>query len=552
MSRQVLFFIITNFHFFCYCQNWNWVYPVSNTFGRNISIQADSAGNGYFAGQIMPQGFFEASNGTFNGGALRPYFVKYDKQGNIKVLAGGYGKFVAGYSFFIDPWGSGNSYFTGTFGDTISFGIGPDTVAEISSNQTTNLFLTKHDSTGKCNYVHQEAGPCDDVGLQIIPASATELYLLKYVEYSCPPGYGWWNYPLSKINSLTGSTHWTIPKLCGIGADQIKILNTRDGGFLFCGRFQDSCRFFGLHTSLLLSCPNTTVMGIFLVKYDAAGELSWGKKIEHAGFFVAADVDIHSNITLGIAETPNYDPVNMRYENIIFPKAPSHILRIDSNGNYLTRADLTIDATSMGEIHSDRFGNIYFGAKTTHTFVLNSDTLRWFPSTPGSIISIIKTTPELTYISSNYFTGNTNGNVSFAITDSIIYAGGFFDGILYFNIGNTTHTTTESVLPGSVMAAMPNRDNNIVSMSEISQNSTSFHIFPNPTRDGLKVSYHTQTTKNLSLSVTNQLGQTILSRQYQNKNSISETMDVRSLARGIYFVQVLSDQATEVKKVIIE
>lgn len=557
MTRKSAILFLILFELMCRsvdlnAQVWKWVYPVSNTYGHLISIQADSAGNGYFAGQIMPPGTFNANNGTFNGGILRTYIGKYDPDGNMKWLGGGYGKFVVGNSFFIDPWGSGNCYFTGKFSDTISFGSGIDTMTEISFDPTINLFLAKFDSTGKCKYVHQEADTCVDEGLQVIPASPTELFLLKYVEYSCPPGYGWWNYPLSKINSLTGSLVWTIPKLCNQGVDQINILNTRDGGFLFCGRFEDSCRFFGLNTSLLLSCPTSTAMGIFLVKYNAAGEISWGKAVKHAGFLVRADVDINRNVTLGIAETPNYDPINMSYENIIFPKAGSHILRVDSTGNYLTHVNLSIDATSMGEIHSDRMGNIYFGAKTTNTFVLNTDTLRWFPTTPGAIISIIKTTPELKYISSNYFTGNTNGNVSFAVTDSVIYAGGFFDGTLYFNLGSTTYITPESVLATGVIASISNRDNNIVSIKPASLNSSSFNIFPNPSTNGVFVSYYEQKAKNLSLFVRNDLGELLIYREYQNRNSLSERLDLDLIAPGIYFVQINSDQSTEVKKIIIQ
>lgn len=555
--RPALFLVAFAFFFFythCFGQNWKWVYPVTNTYGHLVSIQADSVGNGYFAGQIMPPGTFNANNGTFNGGVLRTYIEKVDADGNMKWLGGGYGKFVVGNSFFIDPWGTGSCYFTGKFGDTISFGSGADTIKKISLGQTINLFLAKYDSTGKCKYVHQEADTCVDEGLQVIPASPTELFLLKYHEYSCPPGYGWWNNPLSKINSSTGTFVWSIPKLCtqGFYVDQINILNTRDGGFLFCGRMEDSCRFFGLNTSLLLSCPTSTAMGIFLVKYNAAGEISWGKKVDHAGFLVAADVDINRNITLGIAETPNYDPVNLSYENVIFPKAPSHILRVDSIGNYLTHADLAIDGWAMGEIHTDRLGNVYFGTKTTNTLVLKSDTVRWFPTTPGAVISIIKTTPQLKYISSNYFTGNTNGNVSFAITDSTIYAGGFFDGILYFNLGSSTYTTTETVLATGVIAAISNRDNNVLAVGETPLNNASFNIFPNPATGVVVISYHVQKPKTLSLLVKNELGQLIIYREYQNRNSLSESFDLHSLAKGVYFIQVNTDQATEVKKIIIE
>lgn len=78
------------------------------------------------------------------------------------------------------------------------------------------------------------------------------------------------------------------------------------------------------------------------------------------------------------------------------------------------------------------------------------------------------------------------------------------------------------------------------------------NIYPNPNSGAFTLNYESAESGLVSLIVRNALGQTILYREYDKKTTVTETLDLRGLSKGIYFVQANNEQATEVKKIVVE
>jgi len=85
-----------------------------------------------------------------------------------------------------------------------------------------------------------------------------------------------------------------------------------------------------------------------------------------------------------------------------------------------------------------------------------------------------------------------------------------------------------------------------------SDNPTMFNLYPNPSNGILNVSVNLNRVDNVSLHVTNLLGQEICSKNIGNTSGGNYTLDLSNAAKGIYFVQLKTDKETTVKRITIE
>jgi len=118
------------------------------------------------------------------------------------------------------------------------------------------------------------------------------------------------------------------------------------------------------------------------------------------------------------------------------------------------------------------------------------------------------------------------------------------------NKGNLYVGFTDCSTPDCWWATVMKHSYTLVDLQE-EKKSNSFNIYPNPTNSRFTVSY-TGKIANISLNVKNQLGQLIFSKQFPSSNTLSETIDLTSKSKGVYFVEVISDDEKQVRKIIIE
>ena len=81
--------------------------------------------------------------------------------------------------------------------------------------------------------------------------------------------------------------------------------------------------------------------------------------------------------------------------------------------------------------------------------------------------------------------------------------------------------------------------NNITSVKDLSSSNFNFNLFPNPTSDKLNVKFSNYSSaKNLKLSIVNELGMLIKNISLSNLNIENFQIDVKDLAKGIYYLNV--------------
>ena len=91
-------------------------------------------------------------------------------------------------------------------------------------------------------------------------------------------------------------------------------------------------------------------------------------------------------------------------------------------------------------------------------------------------------------------------------------------------------TTTERILP---------------------QNSLT--VFPNPTSNFIQLAVDLQeVSKNVTIRLTNLMGQTIFDEQHQHLQRTTLSYDTHDLAQGVYFLTILTEKGQLTKKIVIQ
>ncbi|MGZ4041921.1 MAG: T9SS type A sorting domain-containing protein [Bacteroidia bacterium] len=83
--------------------------------------------------------------------------------------------------------------------------------------------------------------------------------------------------------------------------------------------------------------------------------------------------------------------------------------------------------------------------------------------------------------------------------------------------------------------------------------SNNLSVFPNPCNNHVIVTFNIKETQQTTINITNINGKIILSKNVDFKHGeMSQTIDISSLSAGIYFLKVISESGTAVKKIVVE
>lgn len=244
------------------------------------SIATDEKSNSYITGYFYYEAYFGSyslSDPYFPLWEGTPYIVKYDANGNVLWAEQGYcasnTSYGTGNSISTDK--NGNSFITGFFTDTISFGS-QSLYSKNAQNTNGNIFLAKYDSNGNFVWAKQAKTPS---------------------EFSYGVGYA--------------------------------VTTDRLGNPYISGYFKDTMAFGA--TTLVAKDSD-----MFLAKYDPSGNELWAEQSAQGvwmGFSMATDA--RDNIYLGgigDADTLTFGGNSLHN----FPgKYSSFILKLTTSGNFI-------------------------------------------------------------------------------------------------------------------------------------------------------------------------------------------------------------------------
>ena len=277
--------------------NWLWAKNAGGTsddYGEGIAVDAD--GNSYVTG------YFQSSPATFgsttliSNGDYDIFVAKLDSSGNNWLWAKNAGGTSDDYCYGIAVDASGNSYVTGIFSNSATFGS-----TTLISNGDYDIFIAKLDSSGDWEWAKKAGGTGGDWGYGIAVDTDGNSYVTG-IFYSATAAFGDITLESSGgvdifVAKLDSSGDWEwANKAGGTDDDWVNGIAVDASGNSYVTGFFDISATFG-YTTLI----NSGGYDIFVAKLDSSGNWLWANKAGGTdgdwGKDIAVDANRNSYVT---------------------------------------------------------------------------------------------------------------------------------------------------------------------------------------------------------------------------------------------------------------
>jgi hypothetical protein len=348
--------------------NYIWIKGVGGVGADSgTEITVDDSGNVYVTGKISGVAVFDEITLTSNGNEDM-FVAKYDTSGTAvwAINAGSYMALGTGIGLDAD----GYIYVSGWFKESISIDGN-----NINSFGSVDIILAKFDPLGNAVWVKAAGGIYADFAFGLAVDGVGNSYITGSFNGQCtfedttlvsdgiyPDMY------IAKYDVL-GNAVWARraggPRL----EDGRAVRLDESQNVYVTGQFQD---FIPMTTDSLIA----EEVDIFVLKYDAAGELVWGEGMggpnNDAGLDLAIDTDGNLYITGAFAETAQFGNVSISS----FGDVDVFVVKYDEMGNFLWVESVggTLDDTGHG-IVVDSIGSIYVAGFCSGTVAFGNNSL---------------------------------------------------------------------------------------------------------------------------------------------------------------------------------
>ncbi len=524
---------------------WDWVRCSGGVSSDVISsVTTDPAGNVYIAGQ------FESSTITFGGTTLTKlgegdaFILKYDASGNVIWAKNGGG---TGYdeATSVTTDASGNVFVVGQFSGTlITFG------STTITNAGGNMFLIKYDASGNMLWAKSAGGggsgneyansvTIDAMGnvfmagyfgstsitfdsTTLTNAGLTDIFLVKY--------------------DASGNVVWAR-SAGGNKNDYIGSVTTDHLGNVYvAGSFESSTITFGSTTYTNASSGGTLPRSdLFLVKYDAAGNVLWARSVgggrddyatsvrtDGSGNVFLAGYFYSSSLTFGSTTLTNTiwtyvaeDLFLVKYDtngNVVWAKSAGGYggdratsVALDASGNifvagFFDGADITVGSTTLTNLGYSDLLLIKYDA---------NGNVQWAISAGGkgddAVTSIATDAPGNVYLAGRYF------DSSISIGGTICTNAGLYD-VFLAKYGSTLGLPVATEQPQTM------------------------HLYPNPTTGTITLVAPAPLS---DLLVSDMLGRIVYTQTLPVKTTNILTLQLPPMPNGEYLVTATSANTTE-------
>jgi hypothetical protein len=469
------------------------------------------------------------------------YLSKYDAAGNLKWSRNATGiNNTWGMKMAIDT--SANLFATGEFIDTAyhphSF-FGADT---IKGNALKQVFIVSYDSTGMVRWITTAKGLNANL---YVSGITTDAFGNTYITgqfngtakfdtntvYSSGNG----DFYLAKYNA-SGKVVWVRTS----GANGIGIAFSSTTSMIYLtGTYINSATF---GNTTLNSVSNS--MDIFLAAIDTSGAWIWAKS---AGGLWDDEVkgistDASGNVFItGYLAPSSYavfgsDTVSANTYDLFIAKYSSSgsVLWAESAGGS------GID--DVNGITNDNAGNVYLTGDFQGTATFGSHSF----SAVGFDIFVSKYSSTGTILGSTRAGGNSD---DFAFSIAVDNMGGLYITGSFKDTSTFGSFHLNSAGGADIFVAKTGMN---VGINEVNtSNNSNFNVYPNPSTGLLTVNYSSKENTTLNIQLTNLEGQIIYSEQKQLDGIYNQNLDFSSLAKGIYFLEIITNKETLVKKIIL-
>ena len=335
--------------------NWLWAKKAGGTdWDGGLGIAVDASGNSYVTGYFADSAIFGSTTLTGNEGD-NIFVAKLDSNGNWLWVkkAGGTG-YDGGLGIEVDA--SGNSYVTGDFSGTVTFGS-----TTLTSRGNSDIFVAKLDSSGNWLWAKKAGGKGYDKGHGIAVDAVNNSYVTGIFEGSATFGSTtlinksseyYYDIFIAKLDS-SGNWLWA-QNAGGTGSDWGNGIAVDASGNSYVTGYFDSDATFGSTT-----LTSNGGYDIFVAKLDSSGNWLWAKNAGGTGTDwgngIAVDASGNSYVTGYFLSTATFGDITLTS----YGGTDIFIAKLDSSGNWLWAKNAGRTGGEGNGIAIDNNGNSY-------------------------------------------------------------------------------------------------------------------------------------------------------------------------------------------------
>lgn len=437
------------------------------------------------------------------------------------------------------------------FHDTLTFDstfyVGNDTVHGNNLNQ---IYIAKYDSSGNFKWAHKAIGlnsnltangiTTDNFGNLYITGQffGSGLFDTTHI-YSTGNG----NFYLAKYTTDSGKFKWV--RHGGDNSAGVCFSNST-GKIYITGTYQDTASF---GSTLLTNQGSLNNNDIFLAAIDTAGNWAWAKaagsssddEVKGIAIDTSGNIIITGYLTPGSLATFGINNITADSNQLFLAKYSE----LGVNNWVINAGGAKVD--DVDGIAIDAAGNIYLTGDFQDTATFGS---HYLYAVGGYDVFISKYSAAGAILGSQGAGGPSNDYGYGIATDGAngVYITGSFQDTCKFGSGSN------KLIAGSATDIFVAKTGINVGINiTTGKADNTLNVYPNPSTGMVTINYYTSENTNMIIRLTNLNGQIIYNVQKKQTAGVyNQTLDFSNQPKGIYFLEVISDNETMVKKVVIE
>jgi hypothetical protein len=548
MKKLFLLVMLNIFFTHLNAQNFTWAKVEGHyAYDYGYGITNDNAGNVYVAGKYEENAVFSGTTLPCQGNH-DIWVAKYSPSGSLSWIRTGGGT-NGDYARALACNKTSRIYVAGEIEGSVTPVVFPGSSITLPTQGDNDAFLATYDLSGNLLWAKAEGGLYNDKALGVTYDASGNVIICGYFtdttrfNGNMVIGNGEEDMYVAKYD-MNGNFLW-MKHAGGPGEEQAKsIISDASGNLYVCGFYSDGAVF----GSTTFSTPNTFLghfPNIFIAKYAPDGTLIWVKSAggdwNDEAWGITMDNSGKLYIT-GEFSNAQFDGISLWTSGI----EDVFVACYDQNGNaqwaVSAGASYVDRARGIGTDGTDLFitgqfgGTAAFGshnltaADSSDIFVAalnNTGNFLWAAAVGGPADA-----PEYnSYESGIAVCAEATGNV---YATGALLSGGVFGGI------NAPGYTRSDVFITKLSA---------VAGIEESASNNNIHIYPNPGSGIFHVQNDEQAWNKMEINIYNYLGEII----YQSATSSSKiNLDLSKQQKGIYFVQITSDEDVTLEKIVLQ